>query len=172
MIDLIHSRDREFITELKSIIEQIVRRWNWLDRDSVDDIAQDCFLKLYRNLEEGRFEGRSSFKTYIYIIVKRTCIDYYRADRTSRTTDLEKVDLADDTLSPDIALIRNEERSTAARVLMSLPRECRRLWRIIFFGKRNYRQAAEMLGLKEGTVKRKMWECRQNARELASSFEK
>ena len=41
----IREHDREFIAELRLIIERIARKWNWTDADSVDDIAQDCFIK-------------------------------------------------------------------------------------------------------------------------------
>ncbi len=168
----IREHDREFIAGLRQIIERIARKWNWTDADSVNDIAQDCFIKLLESLSSGRFEGRSSFKTYVYTITRRTCIDYYKAARAVETIDIEDVGLADPAYSQEEQVIATERRKTAYRVLMSLPKDCRRLWRIVFFGKRNYRQAAEKLGLSEGSVKRKMWECRQLAREKVEFYEK
>lgn len=174
-IELLHrirSNDRTFISELEQIIECVARKWNWTDRETQADIAQDCFLKIINNLESGKFEGRSSFKTYVYTIVRWTCIDFYRADRAVETTDYESASLVNPDPSQEERLISREERKTACRVLLSLPAECRNLWRAVFFGKRNYKQAAAMLGLKEGTVKRKMWECRQLAREKVKLYEK
>ena len=168
----IREHDREFTADLRQIIERIARKWNWTDADSVNDIAQDCFIKLLESLSSGRFEGRSSFKTYVYTITRRTCIDYYKAARAVETTDIEDVGLADPACSQEEQMIATERRKTAYQVLMSLPKDCRRLWRAVFFGKRNYRQAAEKLGLSEGSVKRKMWECRQLAREKVEFYEK
>ena len=168
----IREHDREFIADLRQIIERIARKWNWTDADSVNDIAQDCFIKLLESLSSGRFEGRSSFKTYVYTITRRTCIDYYKAARAVETTAIEDVGLADPAYSQEEQVIAAEQRKTAYKVLMSLPKDCRRLWRVVFFGKRNYRQAAEKLGLSEGSIKRKMWECRQLAREKVELYEK
>ena len=172
LLERIRREDREFVADLKSIVTRIAQKWNWTSRDSVDDIAQDCLLKIISNIKAGKFEGRSSLKTYVYTIVRRTCIDYYRSARSVETTDVEKVTLIDESDSADDKLIMEDNRRIAARVILTMPADCRKLWRAIFFGKRNYRQAAEYLGLKEGTVKRRMWECRQLAREKVEVLEK
>jgi RNA polymerase sigma-70 factor (ECF subfamily) len=172
LLEKIRSEDREFVDDLRSIVLRIAHKWNWTDRESVDDIAQDCLLKIISNLQAGKFAGRSTLKTYVYTIVRRTCIDHYRSAKVVETTDVDKVTLIDPGQSPDEILMTKDTRRVAARVLMTLPADCRRLWRTIFFGKRNYRQAAEHLGLKEGTIKRRMWECRRLAREKVAAYEK
>ena len=172
VLEQIHIDDGEFLSELRFVIQRIAARWNWTEPDSTDDIAQDCLVKILSNLRQGRFEGRSSFKTYVYTIVRRTCVDYYRAARTAELVEPEELSLIAPSESPETNIISREERRTAARVLLTLPRDCRRLWRAIFFGRRNYREAGELLGLKEGTVKRRMWECRRLAREKVAELEK
>jgi len=171
-LDRIRKNDKQFLDELMLIIRRIAAKWNWTDESTLSDICQDCYIKVVQNLEAGKFQQQSSFKTYLYSIVRFTCLDYYKATKAADWTDIEKVELVDQNPSQSDSLISKEERRTAARVLLALPRECRRLWQTIFFGKRNYRQAADELGLTEGTVKRKMWECRKQARELVASYEK
>ncbi len=41
-----------------------------------EEICQDVFLKVYLNID--KFEGRSSFKTWIYRIAKNTFLDFKR----------------------------------------------------------------------------------------------
>jgi RNA polymerase sigma-70 factor (ECF subfamily) len=171
LLKAIESNNKGLMAELKSIITAIVHKWNWSDRENVNDITQDVYLKLLQSIRGGRFKGESSLKTYIYAIARNTCIDYYKECKTVELADLGAVELVDDTHSPDERLIARDERRTACRVLLSLPDECRRLWRAIFFGSRNYKQASELLGLTEGTVKRRMWECRQLAKEKLKSIE-
>ncbi len=168
----IRGNDHEFIAELRQIIGQIVRKWNWTDSDSANDIAQDCFIKVIESLTGGKFKGRSSFKTYVYTITRRTCIDYYKSARAVELADIDQVTVVDSACSQEDQMVAQEQRKTAYRVLMSLPKECRSLWRAVFFGKRNYKQVAEQLGLSEGSVKRKMWKCRQLAKEKVEYFEK
>jgi len=171
-LDRLQSDRDKFLDELILIVRAIAARWNWTNMVSLDDIVQDCFLKLICNLEKGQFSGQSSFKTYVYAITRNTCIDYFRASKQHQAVDADEADLVDRSTSPEDRIIEAEDRQTASRVVRALSRECRRLWRVIFFGKRNYRQAAELLGLKEGTVKRKMWECRRQARGLVIELEK
>ncbi len=170
LLQRIRDNDERLISEIQTVIERITNRWDWTTREDPRDIAQDCFVKLISSLERGRFKGQSSFKTYLYAVVRNTCIDYYRAEQMAAACDIDKVNVVDAVGWPDQHLISVEERRIACRVLLSLPRECRRLWRAVFFGKRTYRQAAEILGLTEGTVKRKMWECRQRARRMVEKL--
>ena len=172
LLEQIQSQDRQFLSELRTVVQRIARQWNWTESETAEDIAQDCLVKILDNLRKGKFEGRSSFKTYVYTIVRRTCIDYYRASRAAELTEVDNLPLIDPADSAETSIISREERRIAARVLLALPRDCRQLWRAIFFGRRNYRQAGELLGLKEGTVKRRMWECRQLAREKVAQLEK
>ncbi len=168
----IREHDNELIAELRQIIDRIIRKFNWTGPVSAEDIAQDCFIKLMESLARGRFEGRSSFKTYVYTIVRRTCIDYYKSHRAAEMTDIDNITLVDPAISPEKAVISLEQRNIACRVLMALPKECRRMWRAVFFGRRNYKQVAEQLGVSEGTIKRRMWQCRQMAKEKVALFEK
>jgi RNA polymerase sigma-70 factor (ECF subfamily) len=46
------------------------------DYASAEEICQDIFLKVYLNI--SKFEGRSSFKTWIYRIAKNTYLDFIR----------------------------------------------------------------------------------------------
>src|SRR6266511_3794280 len=52
------------------------------DAEEAKDVAQDVFLQVYRTL--GRFEGRSSLKTWIYRIVVNQCHNRHRWWRRRR----------------------------------------------------------------------------------------
>ncbi|MFH0827066.1 MAG: RNA polymerase sigma factor [Candidatus Omnitrophota bacterium] len=52
-----------------------------ITRNSADaeEVTQDVFMKIYRNLK--RFEFRSSFRTWVYRIAMNTAINQYRRSR-------------------------------------------------------------------------------------------
>jgi len=171
LIKRIYQDDRQLQSELRMFIKRVVTRFNWTEPETVDDIAQDCWLKLLRNLKAGSFEGRSSVKTYLYTIARRTCIDHFRAHKAIDIVDPDQVVLVDPGLSQEEKLLARERRGMAAQVLMRLSRECRRLWRKVFWKRQTYRQIAEQLELSEGSVKRKMWECRQRAQKALEELD-
>ncbi len=49
------------------------------DREEAEDLTQEAFLKVFRNLK--KFRGRSTFYTWFYRIVLNTCIDGLRRRR-------------------------------------------------------------------------------------------
>ena len=52
------------------------------DEEQARDVVQDAFLKAYGGLD--RFEGRSSFYTWLHRIVMNLCLDRKRRERSSR----------------------------------------------------------------------------------------
>lgn len=46
------------------------------NREDAEEIAQDVFVKAYRNLAD--FRGESKFSTWLYTIVTTTCITFLR----------------------------------------------------------------------------------------------
>lgn len=56
------------------------------DRDMAEDIAQDVFLKVYKNLK--KFKRRSGYYTWIYRIAVNQCKDYLKSAGYQRTVPL------------------------------------------------------------------------------------
>jgi RNA polymerase sigma-70 factor (ECF subfamily) len=51
--------------------------------DDAQDVYQEAFLRVYRNLPNFRFD--CSFNTWLYRIVNNLCVDYLRRKRVRRT---------------------------------------------------------------------------------------
>ncbi|MBU9722190.1 MULTISPECIES: RNA polymerase sigma factor [Bacillaceae] len=49
------------------------------DSQHAEDITQEVFIRAYKGL--GQFEGRSSYKTWLYTIARNTTHDFYRKKR-------------------------------------------------------------------------------------------
>ena len=62
-------------------------RYLTVARDDADDMAQEVFVKAFFAL--SKFEGRSSFQTWLWRIKVNHCLNHLRRSRRERTIDIE-----------------------------------------------------------------------------------
>lgn len=84
--------------------EQLVK-----DRDEAEDIAQEAFIKAYKNLKKFKAE-QSRFSTWLYKIATNLALDYLRKQK--RITHPEDIELIADATHPTFL---EEERKQAVR---------------------------------------------------------
>ena len=51
------------------------------DRDTANDLSQEVFISVSKNLD--KFRGASSYKTWIYRITVNTCLQYIKKEKAS-----------------------------------------------------------------------------------------
>jgi len=151
------------------------------DEEQARDAVQDAFLKAYVNL--GRFEGRSSFYTWLYRLVMNLCLDVKRRDHSVRVvetgepTDLERIATPDvrgadegpwraHEESPDAAVDRSELRGALARAIDELPEAARETLVLREVEGLSYAEIAESLGIPKGTVMSRLHYARRRVQEL------
>src|SRR5687768_18512729 len=99
LVELCRRGDAEAFARLVSLHESMV--YNLAarllgDGEEARDLSQDVFLQVYRTL--GRFEGRSSLKTWIYRIVvnqARNRQRWWRRRRRERSCPIEDMTATD-----------------------------------------------------------------------------
>jgi RNA polymerase sigma-70 factor (ECF subfamily) len=151
------------------------------DEEQARDAVQDAFLKAYVNL--GRFEGRSSFYTWLYRLVMNLCLDAKRRDRSVRTVesaeppDLERIATPDvrgadegpwraHEEGPEAAVDRRELRSALARAIDELPEAARETLILRELEGLSYAEIAESLQIPKGTVMSRLHYARRRVQEL------
>jgi RNA polymerase sigma-70 factor (ECF subfamily) len=141
------------------------------DEEQARDVVQDAFLKAYGALD--RFEGRSSFYTWLHRIVMNLCLDRKRRERSSRrvewTEEVERELEADPEApgapEPALALERAELRGQLAAAIASLPEDARRTLELREVDGLSYQEIAEALGVPKGTVMSRLHYARRRVRE-------
>lgn len=79
LIERIQSGDEAAAEELiKRYYTFILRycRWHCLNSQKAEDLTQETFYKLFKNL--SGYKGKKKFKAYLYTIAKHLCIDESR----------------------------------------------------------------------------------------------
>jgi len=116
------------------------------DRDRMDDALQEAYVRAFRGLPS--FRGDSSPGTWLYRIAYNACIDELRRGR--QVVPLESIrERADPRPGPaDFVPMR----SALAEGLAALPPDDRAAVLLVDAQGFDYRSAAEILGVPEGTV--------------------
>jgi len=124
-----------------------------------EDIVQEVFLKVYRDIK--RFSpDKGSFKTWIFAIAVNLTVDEYRRMRRRlrifRPLKDEAFELPDKSHAPDEEVIEKERHSEIERALKMLPLEQRQVLMLKHLEGFKFKEIARILGIPEGTVKSRM----------------
>ncbi|MGD1993757.1 MAG: sigma-70 family RNA polymerase sigma factor [Anaerolineae bacterium] len=108
--------------------------------DVVEDVAQEVFIAVLRGLE--RFEGRSSFRTWVSAICRYKSVDYYReSERQPSTVPLEAAP------NHQAQMAEWEERTLVRIALRRLPAHYQEILLLRFADGLLFRQIAEELDI-------------------------
>lgn len=139
------------------------------------DAVQEVFLKVYRSL--GSFEGRSSFKTWLYRITVNTCIsicDSRRRERKSMLGAIIDWFSRKPVENPAALVLENEYqqelRDAVKRKIAALPETYRMPVILKDIEGMSHDQISEILGLEEGTVKSRIHRGRRILQESLQAF--
>lgn len=143
------------------------------DREAAKDAAQEAFIRAYRAL--GKFEGKSSFYTYLYRIATNVCLtvaqrEQRRPDRVSLDGMQEVNAMALDrfwgTDEPLNDIDRIGLRDQIQNVLDLLSPEHRAVVVLKDIEDFSQEEIADVLGLSIGTVKSRISRARARLRDL------
>ncbi len=155
-----------------AVIFRILRR-----RNDAEDIAQQVFTKIYFSL--SKFDFRSSLSTWIYKIAVNECYDYLRKKRARRL--IYESDMGEDDNrsleNSKLAVNRSiefDERTEKRDYLIKLLERVSDEERMLLFEKEvegcSVQELSEKTGLKENTIKVKLFRARQKLVKAAAKI--
>jgi RNA polymerase sigma-70 factor (ECF subfamily) len=127
------------------------------ERQASEDLAQDAFLKVWRNASSYRAE-RGSVRTWILSIVHNRGIDQLRSHASRRRTQ-DRVEAVAPRSQPSEAFAetwRNSQRDQVREALNTLPSEQLKILELAYFSGYTHVEISELLRLPLGTVKGRM----------------
>lgn len=163
--------DKESFSILVNRYKEKVRNLIYLmtgDRESVDDLSQDVFLKVYESLRF--FQFRSSFYTWIYKITVNTCRDEIRKKKIRKFIPIDhyfETNLSDSSMPDDYNKIDN--RILVKEALNALKYDHKEILILKEIQDLSYNEISEILNCEIGTVKSKLSRARL---ELAGELKK
>lgn len=137
------------------------------------DVSQEAFIKVHRNL--ARFQGTSSFYTWLYRIVVNLCIDQKRRKSRAMQVDFDDSrdhgDVAEDSggrisgspyRDPARAVSDAELRDEMDRAMSALSDKHRRVVVLRELEGLSYKEIADVEEISVGTVMSRLHHARQN----------
>lgn len=135
------------------------------------DLTQEAFVKVWKNLDTFQFDA--AFSTWLYRLASNCCLDFLRVRKRRQTVSLtaetdeedeETIDLPDDSPTPEEAAISKEERDDLRLAMQSIDPEQRQILTLRVVNDLSYTDIAQVLGIREGTVKSRLSRARESLR--------
>lgn len=137
------------------------------DKNEVDDLVQECFIKAFTALNS--YSSDYAFSTWLYKIATNHTIDYLRKkklptmsiDRPISAKDGEVAfELPDTTYRPDRHIVEDQRRELLLEAIDALPPKYHRVIVMRHQQEKSYEEIARELDLPLGTVKAHIFRAR------------
>lgn len=171
MVEKILTGDTTVFTELVEKYQRLVSHivFRMLPRSADhEDICQDIFIKVYRNLGYFQFESRLS--TWIAKISYNTCINFLNKKKTELYADISSTEAELDSLAGNVPGPAEfaEQRDTAGHLKLlieKLPVHYRTILTLYHLEEMSYKEISEVTAMPEGTVKNYLFRARKLLKE-------
>jgi len=138
------------------------------DKNDVEDLTQEAFIKAFHSLESFNFEF--AFSTWLYKIATNNSIDYlrkkkiktYSIDKPIETKDGDmEFEIPDSTFIPDKVVIFDQKKNIIQDAIDTLPEKYVKVITMRHQEEKSYEEIAEELDLPLGTVKAHIFRARE-----------
>lgn len=128
------------------------------NRGIAEEIYQEALTKAFINI--GKFEGKSSFSTWIWTIIKNSYIDFLTYSRKQVSLeDIEGFEPSSD-ISAELELIRKDRAKMLRKLISELPIPYCEVITLIDLQEMEHSEAAELLGIDKNILKVRLFRAR------------
>jgi RNA polymerase sigma-70 factor (ECF subfamily) len=130
------------------------------NRQEAEDVVQDTFLRVYRNLE--RYDDSMKFSTWIYRIATNLCIDRLRKRKPVYSLDAESADhegldgyamIPSDDRTPESELLLSDTQRIIHQAIETLPAKYKTVMVLRYLQDMSLQEIGDVLDMPVTTVK-------------------
>ena len=120
--------------------------------DDADDVLQDTFVKVYKNLSS--FKGESKLFSWMYRIATNEALTFInRKSKMMQITNEEVMELAVRNLQSDTFFDGDETQLKLQKAIAKLPEKQQLVFNMRYFQEMKYKDMSEILDTSEGALK-------------------
>lgn len=136
------------------------------DATEAEDLAQKAFIRIFE--ASSRYKPTASFRTYLYRIINRLCLDHVRKKRPVHVEELPTV--TDPGPSPGEVARRKERDVMVQKAVEALPRNQRMAIILRYFEGLGWAEIADIMGVSTKAVERLLARGRNALEDTLSIF--
>jgi RNA polymerase sigma-70 factor (ECF subfamily) len=130
------------------------------NRQEAEDVVQDTFLRVYRNLD--RYDDSMKFSTWIYRIATNLCIDRLRRRRPTYSLDAESTDhegldgysiLPSDDRTPESEIVLSETQRIIRQAIENLPAKYKTVMVLRYLQDMSLQEISDVMDMPVTTIK-------------------
>lgn len=124
-----------------------------IDHDDTDDVVQEVFVKVWRNLE--KFREDSQLYTWLYRIATNECITFLNKKKAKKNISLDDDDSSylSETLSSGSYFNGDAAQMKLQQALLTLPEKQRLVFNMKYFEDLKYDEISDIVGTSVGALK-------------------
>ena len=163
--------------QLMEPLEQLVWRvcWHYTgNREASEDCGQEAMVKIWHSLDQYR--GDCALESWVYRIAANCCMDWLRKQKRDRSVSMEPMkeqgfDPADPSPGTEDRVVAADEHRRLREAISRLPEEQREALVLTQLERVPYAEAAERLGVTEGTIKSRVNRAKARLKEILTADE-
>ena len=123
-----------------------------LNHDDADDVLQNTFIKVYRNID--KFKGESKLFSWIYRIATNESLSFLKTkSKMLGVTSHELQDLLLENLQSDVYFEGDEIQLKLQKAISTLPEKQKLVFNMKYFDELKYEEISDILGTSVGGLK-------------------
>ncbi|GIJ93068.1 RNA polymerase sigma factor [Capnocytophaga stomatis] len=123
-----------------------------ISHDDADDVLQETFIKIFRNID--KFRGESSLFSWIYRIATNQALDFLKKKANERNCSIEDLQYSRSMyLEADVYFEGDEIQIKFQKAIATLPEKQQLVFNMKYFEELKYEQISEILDTSVGALK-------------------